>query len=425
MMKRLILSLLVASGLAGCAIAPPSFRAVAHPNSGSWLQPPGAGSEAEVDWAGREHARRFYIDVPVPHSTCAYASYPKERPGKVGLQGEFVPTPAGVVLRMRSEGMFVDERSLRTAWANWWDDARKEWPGKCLAADPKVIEEMLVERRPLPFGEMLKLHYGFDNVTRTVVIRPGTSVCAADVSYRGPSAPRFAASGESCATAVSDGHGGANFGPAASVLYKFSLLDVSDRKVHAIASWAEIPELKGHLFLLRYPKGSMPVSPAGVDGAKDTAFPLLIAVDTAADRDVVGRALQCVQGNDLRVGDFCGKEGFGASSCGTVLPAGSKLADSRPICFRFGERGVLTPHITVLLNGAPVAVPLGTTLGGALERLTPPHRDNDQHSSRKAAALSGARVTRVFEGRPVRVDVSGAGASALQLLLLPGDQLSW
>ncbi len=425
MIKRLILSLVAAAGLGGCAIAPQSFRAVAYPDSGAWLLPPSAGYETEVDWAGRTPASWSYIDVPVEPSTCPYASYPKKWHGKVGLQGEFVPTPAGQVLRMKSTGMFVDEKSLRTAWASWWDDAQKEWPGKCLAADSKVVEEMLVERRPLPFGEMLKLHYGFDNVTSTVVIRPGTSVCAADVSYRGASAPRFSASGESCATAVSDGHGGANFGPAASVLYKFSLLDVSDRKVHAIASWAEIPELKGHLFLLRYPKGSMPVSPAGVDGAKDTAFPLLIAVDTAADRDVVGRALECVQGNDLRVGDFCGKEGFGASSCGTVLPAGSKLAESRPICFRFGERGVLTPHITVLLNGTPVAVPLGTTLGGALERLTPPHRNNDQHSSWKVAALAGARVTRVFEGRPVRVDVSGAGASALQLLLLPGDQLSW
>ena len=41
------------------------------------------------------------------------------------------------------------------------------------------------------------------------------------------------------------------------------------------------------------------------------------------------------------------------------------------------------------------------------------------------AAVSGVRVMRMFEGKPVAVDLSGAGASALGMVLLPGDQLSW
>ncbi|WP_430421381.1 hypothetical protein [Methylibium petroleiphilum] len=324
--------------------------------------------------------------------------------------------------------MFDDEKSLRLAWAKWWDNAEREWPGKCLAADPNVMEEVLVERRPLSFGEVLRLSYGFDNITRTVVIHPGTSICAADVPYRPVSgSSRFSAAGESCATAISDGHGGANFGPSASVLYKFSSLDVSARQVHAIASWAEIPELQGHLFLLRYPS-TMPVSPAALISAKDAAFPLLIAINAIIDPGAVGRALQCVQGNDSEIGDFCGSKGFNASSCGLALPASSKLAESRPICMRFGERGVLTPHITVLLNGAPMSVPLGTTLGGALERLTPPQLKSKQNSNPIGAARpasAGVSVSRMSNGRPVVVDLSGAGSSAPQLLLLPGDRISW
>lgn len=435
MIERLIWALVATAclvGLAGCATAPSTYRAVVQVaddgKSAQWLLPPSANTWNSRGWADSAPSSGYYIDVPLAHADCPYARFPEDAPIAGALQGEIVPATGGTVLRMKSAGAFLDETSLRAAWTAWWDDARKEWPGKCLAADPNAMEEMLVERRPLQFGEILKLYYGFDNVTRTVIIRPGTIVCAADVPYRPVSgSPRFSAAGENCATAMSDGHGGANFSPVVSVLYKFSRLDVTDHKVHAIASWAEIPELKGHLFLLRYPK-TMPVSPTASVSAKDAEFPLLIAVDAVADHGAVSRALQCVQGNDLEVGDFCGNKGFGASSCGTALPAGSMLATSRPVCFRFGERGVLTPHVTVLLNGNPVLVPLGTTLGSALEKLSPPTRGIDQHTNENTAALAamaGVRVTRLFEGRSVVVDVSGAGTSAPQLLLLPGDRISW
>jgi hypothetical protein len=420
MFKRLLSLAVAVAGLAGCATTPPSYRAVTHPVTGAWLLPPGAGSGSEFG-AGQPPAQWPYIDIPVAHSACHYARHPEQGLGSGGLQGEVVPTPAGTVLRIRSAGMFVEEAALRTAWRAWWKDAPTGWH-ECLAADRAALEERLVERRPLPFDKMLSLHYGFDDSTRSVVIHPGTRVCAADVPYRAAGGTaRFSAAGETCATAMSDGHGGANFGPAASVLYKFSLLDVSKLRVHAIAGWAEIPALQGHLFLLHYPK-KMPASPVAT-GVMDTDYPLLIAVDAAADRDVVSRALQCVQGDEQDLADFCGDKRFDMRRCGT--PADSPLRKSRPYCFRFGERGVLTPQVTILLNGTPVDVPLGTTLGGALERLTPPDRGNERLRNTLTQALSAARLQRMFRGRPAAMDVTGAGPAALQLLLLPGDQIAW
>lgn len=145
---------------------------------------------------------------------------------------------------------------------SWWSIAEKEWPGQCLGIDPKVVEQVLLERSPKRFDALLKLHYGFDDQTRSVILRPGTNVCAADVPYRAISGTaRFSAGGETCATATSDGHGGVVLGPATVVLHKFSSLDTSRPEVLAIASWAEIPYLQGHQFLLRYPSAM----PTGFD----------------------------------------------------------------------------------------------------------------------------------------------------------------
>lgn len=433
MIKRLTWALAATAclvGLAGCATSPSTFRVVDDGNATHWLLPPGADAWSSRGQGASIPTRGFRIDLPLRNSACPYhAKFPRDERSVGAFRGEIVPLTDGPVLRLKSVGTFLDDASLRAAWVAWWEGARKDWPGECLADARTQIEAMLVERRPLQFGEMLKLYYGFDDETRTVIIRPGTSVCVTDVPFRAAvEGARFSAAGENCATAMSDGHGGAGFGPTSSVLFKFSELDTSDPKVHAIASWAEIPVLEGHVFLLRYPE-TMPVSPKRLGTAQDAEFPLLIAVDVRKV-GAVARAMQCVKkgANARQVGDFCGRPGFGASSCGEALPAGSALAGSQPMCFRFGERGVLTPHITVLLNGAPVNVPLGTTLGGAMERLSPPGRPSDLPTSKEqttTAAFARVRVTRMFEGRPVVVDLSGADLSSLQILLLPGDGISW
>lgn len=433
MIKRLVCALAAVAwlvGLSGCASSPSTYRVVDYGNATQWLLPPGADAWSSGGRGASIPTRGFQIDLPLRNSACPYyAKFPRDERNVGAFRGEIVPLTDGSVLRLKSVGMFLDDTSLLAAWVAWWEGARKDWPGECLADVRTQIEAMLVERRPLQFGEMLKLYYGFDDETRTVIIRPGTRVCVTDVPFRADLAgARFSAAGENCATAMSDGHGGADFGPTSSVLFKFSRLNTSTPEVHAIASWAEIPALTGHVFLLRYPE-TMPVSPKQLGTAQDAEFPLLIAVDVAK-AGAVTRAMQCVKkgANTRQVGEFCGQAGFGASSCGEALPDGSALAGSRPKCFRFGERGVLTPYITVLLNGAPVSVPLGTTLGGAMERLSPPGRPSDQPTSKEQAtpaAFARVRVTRMFEGRPVVVDLSGADVSSLQLLLLPGDGISW
>jgi hypothetical protein len=450
MIKRLIWALTAIAclvSLAGCATSPSTYRVVAQVaddgKPAHWLLPPSADAWSSFRWIDSVPSRGFYIDLPLRQSACAYyAKFPEDAPKGGALQAELVPVPSGAVLRMKSTGTFLDDTSLRAAWFAWWAAAKDAWPGKCIGIDQAVMEQILVERRPLRFSELLRLYYGFEESTRSVILRPGTTVCASDVPNRAAHATaRFSASGETCATLLSDGSGGAVFGPLAIPLGYISAIDTSKRIVHPIASWAELPHrnLVGHQFILRYPKGlptnpnAMPL-PTDLVGTNAGHVPLLIAVDTRVEGSVA-RAMQCVRADDDDILDVCGTKGFEASRCGGSISASDPLAELKnrpPKCFRFGERGVITPRITVTINGAPVEVLLGTTLGAALERLAPPFphalqpRLHDLVAQAAGqAAVSGIRVMRMFEGKPVAVDLSGAGASALGLALLPGDQLSW
>ncbi|WKV98440.1 hypothetical protein PYV50_09550 [Pseudomonas sp. H22_DOA] len=446
MTKRLLLSMVTVTvllSLTGCA----TYRAVAQKGTDKkdvyWLLPPSAEIETSVLLGDSTPSSWFHIDLPLQKSTCLYFSrLPWAQPHQGGLQGEIVPTLSGTVLRMKSKGSFLEEVSLRKAWKEWWSEARDKWPGNCLGIDPGLAEQMLVDRRPLRFEEILQVYYGFDEITRSVILWPGTNVCATDVPYRAIGAnARFSSAGESCATAISDGKGGTVFSPAAIPLRNISSLDTSARVVHSIASWAEMPHqgLVGHQFLLRYPKdlpttpNAMPL-PTDPNGTNAGHVPLLIAIDARIEGSI-NRALRCVQADDNEIGDLCGKKGFEATSCGgTFLPSDphGDLKDSPPKCFRFGERGVITPRITVSINGALLEFPLGTNIRTALERLAPPFPREvlsiyplSVGQVPDQAVMFSIRLTRLFEGKQVRVDLSDAGASALDLVLLPGDQLSW
>lgn len=434
-------------GLAGCATSPSTYRVVAQlADDGKpdlWLLPPSTDVWSSFRRADSTPSNGFYINVPLRKSACSsYAKFPEGVPNRGALQGEVIPVAGRTLLRMKSTGTFLDGESLRAAWSAWWATAKDNWPGKCLGIDERNLEQSLVMRRPLRFTEMLRVHYGFDESTRSFILRPGTTVCASDVPNRAAQVTaRFSASGETCATLLSDGSGGAVFTPLTIPLGYISAIDTSKRIVHPIASWAELPHrnLVGHQFILRYPKGlptnpnamPLPTDPVGMNAGH---VPLLIAVDTRVEGSVA-RAMQCVRADDNDILDVCGTKGFEASRCGGSISASDPLADLKnrpPKCFRFGERGVITPQITVTVNGAPVEVLLGTTLGAALERFAPPFphvlQSRVQDSDAKAAgqaAVSGVRIMRMFEGKRVAVDLSGAGVSAFDVVLLPGDQLSW
>lgn len=413
---------------------------------GSWLLPPSAEFKKPSLYSDVK-LNRFYVDLPLRNSSCGiFTKYP-ERLTKDKFQGQILPSFHGQKLRLWYLGHFLDTMNLRQKIRDWLLDKNNDLvSANCLGDSSLVIEQTLIERSPIQIASILTMHYGFDDQTRSVILHPGTNVCAADVPYRAISGTaRFSAGGETCATATSDGYGGVVFAPPAIVLDKFSRLDTTKPEVHAIASWAEIPYLKGHQFLLRYPSSTiqwgMPTSPSQMNSATDSTFPLLIAFNTDSGDEVVERALQCVNvnANDDEIASFCRgagedpskEKGFNSPSCKKSTDEGA-VPFPPPICFRFGERGVLTPNITVQLNGLPLAVPLGTTLGGILERLTPPPFNREQLSDNRLmtdagahAILKNVRVKRIFESRPVIVDLTDAENSALNLPLLPGDQLSW
>lgn len=449
MIKRLICALAAVAclvGLAGCATSPSTYRVAAQvADDGKpvhWLLPPSADTWSSFRWVDSVPSRGFYIDLPLRHSACAYfAKFPEDAPKGGALQGEVLPAAGGVVLRMKSNGTFLDDTSLRAAWSAWWSVAKDRWPGKCLGIDEKVLGQVLVERSPLQISELLRLYYGFDRSTRSVILRPGTTVCVSDVlGHVDHPTARFSAAGESCATVMSDGSGGAVFWPLAIPLQHISGIDPRDKKtqvVHPIASWAELPhkDLSGHQFILRYPK-SLPIAPSDMPASDEPhidpgRFPMLIAVNTEVE-GAVARAMRCVVASDKQIEEFCGNKGFEATACGGPLQSNDPLKGQPPKCFRFGERGVITPRITVTVNGAPAEVPLGTTLGAALERFAPTlprglqSRTSDAVAQAAAQSVgSGVRLMRMFEGRPVAVDLSGAGTPPLSMVLLPGDQLSW
>jgi|JI10StandDraft_1071094.scaffolds.fasta_scaffold07883_7 hypothetical protein len=443
-------------GLAGCATSPSTYRVAAQvADDGKpalWLLPPSADIWSSFRWADSAPSNGFYIDFPLRQSACPYyAKFPEGVPNKGALQGEVVPAAGRTLLRMKSTGAFLDDESLRAAWSAWWATAKDSWPGKCLGIDERIVEQSLVKRRPLRFTELLRVHYGFDESTRSVILRPGTTVCVSDVAYRDQGAiTRFSAAGESCTTAMSDGERGVVLWPLVIPLQGIADSNKSKWKdpitgkpivVLPIASWLELPHKAGHQFILRYPQflpttpSAMPVPvpptpPTHRDAGK---VPLLILID-ARVAGSVARAMKCVAAPDNEILEFCGEQGFEADSCGGQIKASDPLAVLKtrpPMCFRFGERGVITPMVSVTVRGASLEVPLGTTLGGILERYAPPPhsqlaRVHDSAAQAAAqAAVTGVRLMRMFEGKPVAVDLPGADASALDLVLLPGDQLSW
>lgn len=459
MIKRLIWALTAIAclvSLAGCATSPSTYRVVAQVaddgKPAHWLLPPSADAWSSFRWIDSVPSRGFYIDLPLRQSACAYyAKFPEDAPKGGALQAEFVPVPGGAILRMKFTGTFLDDTSLRAAWSAWWVAAKDKWPGKCLGIDSAVMEQVLVERRPLRFTELLRQYYGFEESTRSVILRPGTTVCVSDVAYRDQGATaRFFAAGESCTTAMSDGKRGVVLWPLVIPLQGIAASNESKWKdpitgkpivVLPIASWVELPHKEGHQFILRYPKflpttpSAMPVPvpptpPTHRDAGK---VPLLILID-ARVAGTVARAMKCVAAPDNQILEFCGERGFEADSCGGEIEGSDPLAVLKtrpPMCFRFGERGVITPKVSVTVRGASLEVPLGTTLGGILERFAPPphnqltrmHDSVEQAAAQ--AAVTGVRLMRMFEGKPVAVDLSRADASALDLVLLPGDQLSW
>lgn len=443
-------------GLTGCVSSPSTYRVAAQladdGKPAHWLLPPSADTWSSFRWMDSAPSSGFYIDLPLRHSGCAYyAKFPEDAPKAGALQAELVPVPNGAVLRMRSTGTLLDDTSLRAAWSAWWAAAKDAWPGNCIGIDQAVMEEILVERRPLRFTELLGVHYGFDESTRSVILWPGTTVCVSDVAYRDQGAiTRFSAAGESCTTAMSDGERGVVLWPLVIPLQGIAESNKSKWKdpitgkpivVLPIASWVELPYKVGHQFILRYPKflpttpSAMPVpTPPTPPTHKDAGkVPLLILID-ARVAGSVARAMKCVAAPDNEILEFCGEQGFEADSCGGRIEASDPLADLKkrpPMCFRFGERGLITPMVSVTVRGASLEVPLGTTLGGILERYAPPPhsqvvRVHDSAAQATAeAAVAGVRLMRMFEGKLVAVDLHGANASALDLVLLPGDQLSW
>lgn len=222
------------------------------------------------------------------------------------------------------------------------------------------------------------------------------------------------------------------FDPARSILGQFTNHVLSPSEIHPVGSWAEIPHFAiPRQYIVRYPQ-LLPTKP-GDD--TDVKYPLILAVDSTTP-GAVDKALECRMETDAKIAIFCrGSDAdFDNLACS---PPGTK-PEKRPLCFRFGERGVITNRFTVFANGLPVEMAVGATIADFLDRMTPDlnatwdvigaaaaAKNEGQARQRLAQSLAALHLQRRVGSQLVDVDLRAAGVDATDLPLLPGDHLSW
>lgn len=422
--------------LTGCAITPIDYRVVSAPSEGIWLLAPSLRAEPQTGSGQPKLSYQYSLDIHgIVTSRCASLAFPLTWEKDTDLRAVVLAFPTGTVLRVTGTNAFENRDVLSKAWDTWWTAATGSDLLKCTSWDEKTktqIADALQEHRPLTPGEVIGRYFGLTPESRSIVLRPGTTVCAANGVQRSTGATRFGAAGETCTNVVDDPRGGAMFDPARNILGQFTNHALAPSAIYPIASWAEIPhfEISRH-YIVRYPK-QMPTAP-GNDS--DVKYPLIFAVDATTPR-AVDMALQCGKKEDDDIATFCrgSNEDFDALAC---APEKNK-PEKRPLCFRFGERGVITNRFTVFANGQPVEMAAGATIADFLDRMTPDlnvtwdvigataaAKNEGQARQRLAQSLAALRLQRRAGGQLVEVDLRAGGVGATNLPLLPGDHLSW
>ncbi len=331
--------------------------------------------------------------------------------------------------------LFGDRATLASAFDRWVasNSGEKEFI-KCTKLDVAATRRSLLAQRPMTGAESLEEGLGFRGgatepsphaLLRTVVLRPGMSVCAADVASAAPAGSGLMLAGTSCARVVGAPEGGATFDPMLGTINNLQSATLNfGMGIHRIGSWAEVqrPGREAMIFVVIEPR-DLP------------AF-----IDPAADPEPTGPSI--LAGIKLR--DGAGEPPPGLLA---ILSAGSAIHDLRVdevckladvVCFSLGLRSIITAMFDVALNGQTRNMGVGATVGDVLDLVSPDLFGLDlmgaagvalgsdaSARARLAQSISQLRMERVFEGRLVRVRLRTDLHAVVTLPLQPGDRFAW
>lgn len=334
------------------------------------------------------------------------------------------------------ETVFRHEDDLIKAFDGWWKDSNTEHFRRCYRLRQDSVHRALVVQRPQTGAELLKSMFALDRTTEsetgpgaTLLLQPGMRVCANDVASAGRGDLEWRAGGASCARVVRAPDGGAMFDPVVGLQNGLTSNKHTHKQTVAVSSWSEIqrpcvsPESdktcpgRAHAWLLIYPRSLPDHFALATPGPEHLPILAGIAIPEGATPDALGKLIQAPST---------------ASHAGWL----SDLCENEQvICYRFGARAVFTVDFVVFVNGAPVSLAVGSKLGDVAAMVAPdvfsadlgapPFAADPETRERALLNLSRLKMSRVFDGQLVTVDLSQAGAEAYKLPLQPGDRLTW
>ena len=324
-----------------------------------------------------------------------------------------------------------DDGALTRALSAFWDSGASF--RKCYGLDGAAAKEQLFRwvrlHRPLSPMALLDEAFGIPSSDvhnlRTVQLRAGMRLCATDVVNDSRPTGNWVAMGESCTRVVIGPNGGVVLDATLAQFNSLSSPAAAYGVIDKVASWGEIaaPNRDPLLMFVVYPQ-SLPGEWKNAP-PEPVRQPLVVGVKIASDTDMKAIA-------DL------------------LRPPPSSQSDSAEerlttlcqmtvaVCYKFGERGMISISVPIFLNGAPFDVPVGTKLADVDAMMRPdlssPNTlvartlggaEDDPDAARLTSSMKGLRMYRSLDGVLHRVDLSKAGPKAGRMPLLPGDRLAW
>lgn len=309
---------------------------------------------------------------------------------------------------------------------------------RCLTDDAAAtVRSYLATYWPAEAWSAFAAGNGFDPTEgrRAFVLRPGMKVCAREMKSEAAS---------NCAHVVNSPRGGMMFDPGVGRIP--GVFDPPpdgpprQNKVEQVRSWAEIPfdDRGSQNFIVVIPR-SMVRTGEEEPGFRDAGTRFTIFAFDSRSKLLPRIVLSCSRAEVRSVNALCGsKQSFRTCAKKDALndPAvGDETLARVPNmpfdCYQFGIRTTVQVLATISVNGRPVEMPVGTTLGDLLDRFAPTAhafdlvRDSRTDVQVRAEILRRVRITRRLGSSAFPVDTSSVGPAAAQIPLQHGDSVVW
>ena len=324
-----------------------------------------------------------------------------------------------------------DDGALTRALSAFWDSAAsfRQCYGLDGAADRERLFRWVRLHRPLSPVALLDEAFGIPasdvHDLRTVQLRPGMRLCASDVVNDSRPTGNWVAMGESCTRVLAGPGDGVVLDGTLARYNSLSSAAAAYGVVYKVASWGEVaaPNRDPLLMFVVYPQ-SLPGEwkNASPDPVRQ---PLVVGVKLAPDTDMNAIA-----------GLLRPPSGSPSDSAEERLSTICQMTVA--VCYKFGERGIISTSVPIFLNGVPLDVPVGTTLADVAAMMRPdlssPNTlvsttlggaEDGPDAGRLTSSMKRLRMYRSVDGALRRVDLSNAGPKAGRMPILPGDRLAW